>query len=368
MRIAVIGTRGYPYVYSGFETFIGELAERLTAEGFEVTVYCHRHLFRQHPRMVNGIRLIYLPTIAGKISSQFVHSLQAVAHACLKKYSALLVINAANGPFGLLTRLFGQKAAIHVDGLEWRRPKWKGLGGTYFHWAAKAATRLYDVLLTDSYEMQKIYENEFNRRPDVIAYGASVRGEADPDRLRPWNLSVGDFYLIVGRLVPDNNADLIVREFLRTRSSRKLVIVGDVPYRDAYARKLKSLSDPRVVFTGYVRDREDLASLYSFCYAYLHGHEFGGTNPALLGALGAGAAVCALDTVFNREVLEDGAYGLLFTKKSGHLGSLIQAVEDRPDRLDGLRRNGPRRVSENYSWDKITGQYKNLFERMVRTS
>lgn len=368
MRIAFIGTRGYPYVYSGFETFIGELAERLTKKGFDITVYCHRHLFPRQPRMVNGIRLVYLPTIPGKFSSQFVHSLQAMAHACLKKYSVLLVVNAANGPFGLLTRLLGQKAAIHVDGLEWRRPKWKGLGGRYFHWAAKVASRLYDVLLTDSAEMQKIYEGEFGRRPEVIAYGATVRSDARPERLRRWDLSARGYFLIVGRLVPDNNADLIIREFLATDSSRKLVIVGDVPYRDAFARKLRSVTDPRILFTGYVRDREDLASLYTFCYAYLHGHEFGGTNPALLGALGAGAAVFALDTVFSREVLANGAYGLMFTKKSGDLTSLIQTVEGQPDRLESFRQSGPRRISENYSWEKIADQYKNLFERMVKPS
>jgi len=368
ITIAVIGSRGYPFVYSGYETLIEALAERLTDDGYKITVYCHRNLFPQRPKNVRGIHLVYLPTIEHKNFSQFFHSLQAMAHACVKRFSIVLVVNSANGPFGVLARFFRQKAVIHMDGLEWRRPKWRGLGAAYFRWASKMACRLYDVVLTDSREMQRIIEQEFRRRPEVIAYGADVRTAFRPEYLDKWHLSARGYYLIVGRLIPDNNADLMIREFLGTRSPRKLVIVGDVPYRDAYAERLKSLSDPRLVFTGYIRDRDELASLYAFCYAYLHGHEYGGTNPALLGALGFGAAVCALNSVFNREVLEDGAYGLLFNKAQGHLERLIQTIEGQPGRLDALRGKGPERIAAAYTWEKITTQYEALFERLVKTS
>lgn len=364
MKIAIIGSRGYPYVYSGYETFVGELSERLVRQGVEVTVYCHRNLFHLRPREVNGIRLVYIPTIETKNLSQFLHSLQAMLHACYRRYDVILAVNVANGPFGLLARLFGRPTAINVDGLEWLRPKWRGPGARYFRWAAKMATRFYDRVVTDSLEMQKIYLREFGSSSTMIAYGANILPAADPDRLGPWGLQPRGYYLIVGRLVPDNNADLIVREFLASGTARKLVVVGDVPYRDRFAEDLQGHSDPRLVFTGYVNDPDSLAALYQHCYAYFHGHEFGGTNPALLQALANGCAVCALDTVFSRETLADGEYGLFFAKTSGGLRELIAMVEEREYLLAELRGKARRRISGPYDWERVATQYRALFEEL----
>jgi glycosyltransferase involved in cell wall biosynthesis len=365
MRIAIIGSRGYPYVYSGYETFVRELSERLVRQGVDVTVYCHRGLFRERPREAHGIRLVYVPTIETKILSQFVHSLQSMLHACFCGYDVILVVNSANGPFGLLTRIFRKSTVINVDGLEWLRPKWKGLGRRYFHWASRLATRLFDRVVTDSAAMQDIYRKEFGSDSTMIAYGADLAPAADPARLGKWRLQPRQYYLVVGRLVPDNNADLIAREFAASASGKKLVIVGDVPYKDRYARGVRDHSDPRIVFTGYVTDPGELSALYQHCFAYCHGHEFGGTNPALLQALGNGCAVCALDTVFNREMLLDGSYGLFFSKENGSLKKLIAAMEENEELPAGLRRKARERISENYSWEKITAQYRRLFAGMA---
>lgn len=365
MRIAIIGSRGYPYVYSGYETFVRELSERLVRQGVGVTVYCHRGLFRKRPPEVNGIRLVYVPTIEKKILSQFIHSLQSILHACFCAYDVILVVNSANGPFGMLTRIFGKPAAINVDGLEWLRPKWQGLGTRYFHWASRRATRWYDRVITDSAAMQDIYRQEFACDSTMIAYGANISPVADPGLLDKWRLRPRQYYLIVGRLIPDNNADLIVREFLASASARKLVIVGDVPYKDRYASAVRGRADPRVIFTGYVTDGNELSALYQHCFAYCHGHEFGGTNPALLQALAEGCAVCALDTVFNREMLLDGRYGLFFGKEAGSLQKWIAALEAHEELPAGLRRIARERISENYSWEKITAQYRRLFASMA---
>ena len=364
MRIAIIGSRGYPYVYSGYETFVKELVERLVKRDYEITVYCHKNLFKSFPKQVNGVNLVYISTIEKKSLSQFVHSIQSITHACLKDFDIILVVNSANGPFGLITRLFGKKTAINVDGLEWLRPKWKGLGAKYFYWASRMATKLYDVIITDSDEMQKVYQREFNAQSTVIAYGANIRESTHPELINRWDLESGGYYLIVGRLVPDNNADLIVREFVASRSSKKLVIVGDVPYSDAYASAIKSIQDPRLVFTGYVNDQDVLAELYHNCFAYFHGHEFGGTNPTMLKALAYGCAVCALDTVFNREMLHNDEYGLFFSKQKGSLEALIHSIEATPGKLLAYRQKSRTRISENYTWEKITDQYDALFKSM----
>lgn len=366
MRIAIIGSRGYPYVYSGYETFVRELGERLAARGEEVTVYCHRGLFRERPGRLNGIRLVYLPTIERKNLSQFVHSLQAMAHACICRYDVILAVNSANGPFGLLTRLRGRRTVINVDGLEWLRPKWRGLGARYFRWASRQATRLFDRVVTDSLEMQKIYAREFGAASTLIAYGANIDPAADPALLAPWVLEPQGYYLVVGRLVPDNNADLIVREFAASGSKRRLVIVGDVPYRDAYAEGVHARGRAAgVLFTGYVTHAGQLAALYQHCYAYVHGHEFGGTNPSLLHALANGCAVLALDTVFSREVLGDGEHGLFFDKKEGSLGRLFAAADAGGGLLAGLRAGARRRVEESYTWEKVTSQYMELFAELA---
>lgn len=363
-RIAVIGTRGYPYVYSGYESFVRELAEGLVRKGYRITVYNHRNLFARRPREVNGIRLVYVPTVERKTLSQFIHSLQAMVHAGLGPYDLLFVLNSANGPLGLIPRMLGKKIAINVDGLEWKRPKWKGLGSRYFYWASKAATKLYHAVVTDSEAMRQIYLREFRCPSAMIAYGAQIRYSRNPGLIGRMGLEAGDYYLVVGRMIPDNNIDLMCAEFVRSSSSRRLVVVGDVPYADVYARKVRSLRDPRLLFTGYVRDPEVLAELYHGCFAYLHGHEFGGTNPALLTALGCGCAVFALNTAFNREVLADGRYGRFFAKTD--LTRVIEEAERQPRQLDRLRATARERIAERYSWEKIVDQYHEFFDHMIR--
>lgn len=368
MRVAVIGSRGYPIVYSGYETFVRELAERLVRQGVEVTVYCHRGLFRERPAMVNGVHLVYLPTIEKKNLSQFLHSLQSFLHACRRRCDVVLAVNAANGPFGLLTRLRRLPSAINVDGLEWLRPKWSGLGARYFRWAARQATRFFDRVITDSSAMQRIYRREFGAVSTMIAYGADIPPAADASLLERWRLESRDYYLIVGRLVPDNNADLIVREFLASPSRRKLAVVGGDPYGGRYGQALRSLGDPRLVFTGYVTDAAELAALYQHCFAYLHGHEFGGTNPSLLQALAGGCAVLALDTVFSREVLAGGRHGLFFSKETGNLCALIADAERRGAVLEDLRGRARERIREAYSWEEIAARYRRLFEELTKKS
>lgn len=366
IKIAIIGTRGYPYVYSGYETFVKELSERLVKRNIEVTIYCHKNLFTSFPSRVNNINLIYIRTIEKKILSQFVHSFQAMLHACFKRYDLILVVNSANGPFGILSKLFRIKTAINVDGLEWLRPKWKGLGTKYFYFASKLSTKLYDTIITDSYEMEKVYLKEFNAPSTVIAYGANIRTSVDPGLIETWGLKKNEYYLIVGRLIPDNNADIIIGEFISSNTNKQLVIVGDVPYDDHYAQNIKSVKDPRIIFTGYVTDQNILAELYHNSFAYFHGHEFGGTNPTMLKALAYGCAIIALDTVFNKEMLKGDEYGLFFNKDIFNLKDLIEFVEKNPGKLDLLRKKARQRIIENYSWEKITDQYVALFEKLIK--
>ncbi|RZL19668.1 MAG: DUF1972 domain-containing protein, partial [Pedobacter sp.] len=172
MKIAIIGSRGYPYVYGGFETFVKELSERLVIRNVEVTVYCQKNLFKSFPSEVNGIKLVYIPTVSTKSLNQLVHCFLSLVHATFSKADVLLVVNLAAGPMGWIPKLTGKKTMINVDGLEWLRPKWKGLGARYFYTAAKIAVKLYDKIITDAEAMRQVYLSEFKTDSTVIAYGA----------------------------------------------------------------------------------------------------------------------------------------------------------------------------------------------------
>ena len=365
INISIIGTRGYPYVYSGYETFVKQLSERLVLKSCNVTVYCHKGLFRIRPKEIKGIKLVYVPTIETKILSQPIHSFLSIIHACFSNTDVLLVVNSANGPFGLLTKLFRIPTVINVDGLEWLRPKWKGLGSIYFKWASKMATLFYDQIINDSDEMRKVYLNLFKRDSKVIAYGANIRKSKNVELISNWNLTQRDYFLVIGRLIPDNNADLIIKGFLKSSSKKKLVIVGDVPYKDSYASNLKKIKDERLVFTGYVKDQNILSELYHNSYVYIHGHEYGGTNPTMIKAMAYGSAILALDTVFNKEMLQNGEYGLFFKKEISSVTSMIEYSEKENILIDMLRKESINGITNKYNWDFVTKQYLDIFIYLI---
>ena len=328
-------------------------------------VYCHKNLFDSYPPLVKGVKLHYIPTIERKSLSQLVHSTLCMLHTIGRGYDALLVVNAANGPLGIIPKLTGTKTLINVDGMEWLRPKWKGLGARYFYFAARMATRLYDLIITDADAMRAVYLKEFNTDSKVIAYGApDISRQSFP--LKPsWGLETDDYYLIVGRLIPDNNADLIIQGFLQANSGKKLVVVGDVPYQDEWAENLKSMSHPNLLFLGYIVDPAELMALYQHCFVYLHGHEFGGTNPTMLKAMACQCAILALDTSFNREMLQNGAFGVFFEKLPASVGQQMTNLEERPQQVRDLKIKVIKGLTEKYNWDAITESYLDAIKSLT---
>ena len=188
LKIAIIGSRGYPYVYSAYETLVKELSERLVKSGHDVRVYCHSSLFNKKPKQVNGIELVYTPSIETKFLSQFINSFFSFIHVCFSKIDVVLVVNSANGPFGIFTKIFQKKTCINVDGLEWLRPKWKGFGSVYFKVSSKLATLFFDEIITDSVEMSKIYIQNFNKKSNVIAYGTTMTNNEERSFLNQYKL------------------------------------------------------------------------------------------------------------------------------------------------------------------------------------
>jgi glycosyltransferase involved in cell wall biosynthesis len=366
IKVAIIGSRGYPYVYGGYETFVKELSERLITKDVEVHVYNQKNLFTDRPAIVNGIHIHYIPTIAHKSLNQIIYCFLSLFHAAFSSADVIFVLNLAAGPMGWIPKITGKKTIINTDGLEWMRPKWKGLGSKYFYFGAWSATKLYDQLICDADAMQKVYLEKFNAQSRVIAYGAPPFKISPKEHLSKFGLTAGEYYLIVGRLVPDNNADLIVKGFLLSKSTKKIVIVGDVPYRDTYAQDIKALANEKVIFLGYVKDPDVLMSLYQHCYIYLHGHQFGGTNPAMLKAMSNQCAILALDTPFNQEMLDEGEFGMFFKFDSAAIAKEMDLIEEDEAKVIMFRGKVKYGLTEKYNWDVIADKYKSEFIKLIQ--
>jgi glycosyltransferase involved in cell wall biosynthesis len=364
LRIAILGSRGYPQTYSGYEVFVRELAPRLVSRGHEVIVYCRRGLFKERPKYYRGVRLVYVPNIETKDLGTFTHTLLSMFDVLFRPVDIALVVNISNAFHCIIPRLFGKRVAINVDGLDWKRDKWGPLAKKYFYWNARSVGRICPKgVITDAQEMRRIYLEEFNTPSACIAYGADLETTADSEALRRYGLEPFKYYLILSRMVPENNADLILRAFEHVRTSKILAIAGDANYRSDFVDSLKKTTDRRVRFIGHIGNSDHVKQLHSNAYAYVHGHSLGGTNPSLLTALACRNCVLALNTPFNSEVLRD--YGILFDHDPADLARKLQRIEDHPELAAEYRNRAPRRIREAYTWEKITDQYEEHFYQLA---
>lgn len=306
MRIAILGTRGIPASYGGFETFAEHLSTRLVARGHEVTVYGRAHYVSPRQLKYHGVRLKVLPTIRHKYFDTVVHCFLSAVHAVSSRFDAALICNAANAPFAPILRLTGTPIALNVDGLEHKRKKWGWLGRSYYLAAERLATILPNVMVTDAKVIQDYYMARYNAPSEMIAYGSEVERRPDRAAVRRWRAEPNRYVLYVSRLEPENNARLVIEAFKRVRTAYRLLIVGDAPYAHDYITDLKDRArgDKRIVFTGFVFG-QDYRALQQNAYCYVHATEVGGTHPALLEAMGYGNCVLTLATPENIEAVGD---------------------------------------------------------------
>ena len=369
LRIGMLGLYGMTMPklhFTGFETGFGEIAPRLAEMGHDVTMYCRKGSFPPEMRVpeYKGVRLVYVPSPGGKNFSGVIATFFAVLHALAKgNYQIFFFVNVGMGHHAALCRLFGHKVIMNVNGLDWTRAKWGPVARWYFLSAAHSAVKFCTELVTDADAMKEFYRERFNKETTMIAYGAYIDSSTNPDLVRQFGVEPDEYYLIASRLIPENHADLITEAFLQSGSKRKLVIAGGANYDSPFHRKLRSMEGENVILTGHIDDQDVIKELHCNCFAYLHGHSVGGTNPSLLKAMGYGNCILALDTVFNREVLADG--GIFFPRDAHVLAQQIREIEAEPARVAELRRMGPERIRANYTWEKIAGQYDQLFREVA---
>ncbi len=363
MKIAILGTRGVPANYGGFETFAEECAAGLVARGHDVTVYGRSHYVPQDVRTYRGIRITVLPTLPWKYTDTVVHTLLSVLHAVPRRFDAVLICNAANSVFAWIPRIFGTPVVVNVDGIERLRRKWNWLGRTYYRLSEFVSTLFPDEIVTDARCIERYYRDTYGARSEFIPYGTSTEVPVGDSALAELGLAPREYFLYVSRLEPENNAHLLVQAYERVRSTRKLLIVGTAPYAREYIHRLQDTRDPRIAFPGAIyglRYRQLLA--HALCY--VHATEVGGSHPALIEAMGLGNLIVANHTPENAEVL--GGTGMLYNRNDvPDLAARLQRVNDDPGEFAHLRGLARQRAACEYSWDSVVDRYERLFTRLV---
>jgi len=364
LKIAILGTRGIPANYGGFETFAEECAAGLVARGHRVTVYGRPRYVPRGVRTHRGVRLIVLPTLPWKYTDTVVHTFLSVLDAVFRGYDAVLICNAANSVFAWIPRLAGTPVAVNVDGIERLRRKWNRLGRAYYRLGEYLATRFPDVLVTDARVIERYYLERYRAESVFIPYGATVEKPRGRDALDDLGLAPGGYLLYVSRLEPENNAHVVIGAFERLRTGRRLVLVGDAPYAAGYIASLHATRDPRILFPGAVYG-ERYRQLQAHAFCYIHATEVGGTHPALIEAMGQGNIVVVNDTPENREVVGDA--GVLYARNSADaLRQRLQDIVDRPGEYAALKAAAAGRVRDRYSWNSVIDEYERLFRRLSR--
>ena len=358
ISIAILGTRGIPANYGGFETFAQELSHRLVDRGHDVTVYCRSHHTPRELSSIQGVQLVVLPTIRHKYFDTVAHTLVSSLHALGARHDVVLLCNSINSSFIPIIKLSGARVVINVDGLEWQRKKWNFLGKAFYKISERVACLTADSIVTDSKTIQSYYREVYRTPTTFIPYGAPTEKAETKASLARFGLEAGKYLLYVSRFEPENNAHLVLEAFGRVRSEFKLVMVGDAPYAKRYISRLRGMAEPGVLFTGYAFGK-DYRELMSHAYAYVHATEVGGTHPALVEAMGMGNGCLVADTRENREVAGDT--GLFYSLKGPEdLAEKIQFALNNPETLRELSKKARMRVSKHYRWDRVTDAYESV--------
>ncbi len=354
MRIAILGTRGVPANYGGFETFAEQLGKRLVARGHEVTVYGRDTSVPRNIKTYHGMRIVRLPAPRSKYFETVIHTLFAAIHALRQHYDIVYVCNSANVPAVMLLRVFKRRIVLNVDGLEWKRRKWSPIGRAYYRLCAWTAARLPVYVVTDALVIQQYYKEAYGRHTDYFPYGTELDQVPDDGTLTRLGLEAGKYVLYVSRLEPENNAHVLLQAYARTATDLPLAMVGDAPYSTEYIASLHETTDRRVRFLGAIYGT-GYKILRSHAAAYVQATEVGGTHPALVEAMGFGNTILANDVPEHREALGDAG---LYYRGPAELAVQLQKVLDDRSLAGDLGHRARERARRLFGWDAITDSYE----------
>jgi glycosyltransferase involved in cell wall biosynthesis len=367
LHVALLGSRGIPGRYGGYETLMEELAGRLVERGFRVTVYCRAHFTPRGLARHRGAELVVLPTVATKYLDTPVHTLlsawDAAARTGRDRIDAALLVNSANALFVPLLQAAGVPVALHVDGIEKRRAKWGPPGRAVYALSERLACNAPDALVTDAEVIRRHYRERHGADSWVITYGVEARPPADESVLAELGLASGRYFLYVSRFEPENNPHRVAEAYRRVGGELPLVMVGGAPYASRFIAAFTDGADPRIRFPGPIYG-EGYRALLSHALAYVHATEVGGTHPALVEAMGYGNCLVVNDAPENREVA--GGDALWFRAAEPQtLADALEQVRRDPAAAGDLARRAAARARRLYSWDAVTDRYEALFRHLA---
>ena len=388
-HVFIVGCKGIPTRYGGFETFVDKLTEYRTDENIQYHVarilddkeydpqnteyeYNNAHCFDIKQRTGGPARAIFYDIDAIKYCINFIkeHNI---------KNPIVYVLACRIGPFigGLKKKIhkLGGKLYVNPDGHEWKRAKWSAPVRKYWKLSEKLMVKHADFLVCDSLGIESYIKEDYkkyNPKTTFIAYGAETSASTlkdDDEKVLNWygkfNIKPKNYYLIVGRFVPENNFEVMIKEFMKSKTKKDLVIITGyegVGLYDELKEKTHFDEDKRIKFVGTVYDQQLLKKIREDAYGYLHGHSVGGTNPSLLEALGRTDLNLLFDVCFNREVGQDGAK--YWTKEYGLLAQMLERADQMTDQeIEEIGTKAKERIDKYYSWEYITQRYEELFTK-----
>lgn len=366
MKIALIGSRGIPARYSGFETFYEQLGVRLAARGHEVSVYNRSHFIKDVRGSYRGVRLVTLPSIPTKHLDTLTHTLLSSLHALTQGYDIAYYSIVGNSPLAWIPRMAGSKVLLNVDGEDWAREKWGAFARWYQLRCERIACRTAHMIIADAREVRRRYRDLYRTESIFVPYGANIERSDNTEALVRWKIEPQRYLYYVGRFVPENAIDLLIRAFRKIDTDLKLVITGDAPYMDDYKRELYKLAegDARIVFTGYAFG-EDYRQLSSHALLYVQPSGVDGTRPALLDQLGFGNCVVVRNSKVNLEVIQEAGYAFDRDQPEASLTGLLQDLIRHPGKIITMKQTARQRIATYYNWEWVTDFYIDLFSRLI---
>lgn len=364
MKIALIGIRGIPVVYSGYETFSEIISTELVKKGHAVTVYCRGAYVDPSRKWHKGVRLITLPTFASKNFDTIIHSFLSTIHACFFRYDAILFLSVGNSIFSILPRIFGIRTVVNVDGMDWKRKKWGWFAKKFLNYSEYLATILPNAIVTDSHFIKSYYTEKYQKQSHYIPYGGFIGNSTqDTKILKKYSLKKRSYFIWNGRIVPDNHIDELVNAYKKVKTRFNCLILGDDLYKSEYKKALHALaaSDKRVVFPGFLA-HSVAEALVRNAYAYIETKRSGGTHPSLVEAMSVGTLIISDDCTANKEVLGETALFYGQDKGAHGLAQRMNAILDPKHKanIQKLRRATKKRAQAIYGWKNILLAYEKI--------
>jgi glycosyltransferase involved in cell wall biosynthesis len=367
LHVAFLGTRGVPAAYSGFETFVEQLGVRLVQRGHTVTVFNRYPFVPLREKEYRGMRIIRLRTIQRKSLDTLIHTFLSCLLLPFVRPDVVYICGVGNAIFCGMVRMMGIPVVINVDGEDWAREKWSGFAVKWLRASEGWACRLANAVVADAKVIQERYLRIYKRETALIPYGANVLlEEAGTETLKKFGLEPRKYVLFVGRMVPENRADLLIEAFraVPRTAGVKVVIVGDAPYSDEYKKELVALADDRVVFTGYAFG-EAYRELSRHCLFYVLASGVEGTRPVLLDQMGFGNCVVVRDSAANSDVVGEAGVKFENAREKESLAEKLNYLIEHPDVVEEYQGKAAVRVKEVFGWGEVTDKYEELFWELV---